>query len=76
MKDLSRKNCKTKNKKQRTFYFFATQPMASLGGFSVSSQMNSIPIFPFLNLVKPIPLISNSLSRCPVKTSRSFNWKS
>ena len=26
----------------RTFYFFATQPMVSLGGFSVSIQMNSM----------------------------------
>lgn len=26
----------------RTFYFFATQPMASIGGFSVSIQMNSM----------------------------------
>jgi len=28
----------------RTFYFFATQPMVSLGGFSVSIQMNSMPM--------------------------------
>lgn len=29
----------------RTFYFFATQPIASLGGFSVSIQMNSMRLY-------------------------------
>lgn len=29
----------------RTFYFFATQPMISIGGFSVSIQMNSIQLY-------------------------------
>lgn len=33
----------------RTFYFFATQPMVSLGGFSVSIQMNSMRRYMKLN---------------------------
>ena len=45
----------------------STHPIASDGGLSISIQINSIPISPFLNLLRRIPLISNSYKRWAVR---------